>query len=57
MKEKALVLIGEHSRKWLSEKMGINPITLDKRLNSGVWKISEISRLNELYDLYQIYKP
>jgi len=50
MKEKALVLIGLHSRKWLSYEMGINPITLDKRLLSGNWNFSEISRLNELYE-------
>jgi len=50
MKEKALVLIGLHSRKWLSYEMGINPITLDKRLLSGNWKLSEQSRLNELYE-------
>jgi len=53
MKEKALVLIGLYSRKWLSLKMGINPITLDKRLNSDSWKLSEISRLNELYIIYR----
>ncbi len=50
MKEKALVLIGLYSRKWLSEKMGINPITLDKRLDISNWKLSEQSRLNELYE-------
>lgn len=54
MKEKALVLIGLHSRKWLSEKMGINPITIDKRLNTGNWKLSEISRLNEIYEAEKI---
>jgi hypothetical protein len=54
MKEKALVLIGLHSRKWLSEKMGINPITIDKRIKCGDWKISEISRLNELYESEKI---
>lgn len=51
MKEKALVLIGLYSRKWLSEQMGMNPITIDKRLREGNWKVSEISRLNELYEL------
>lgn len=50
MKEKAFILIGIHSRKWLSENMGINPITLDKRLKTDNWKISEISRLNELFE-------
>ena len=53
MKEKALVLIGSYSRKWLSEKMGINPITLDKRLHSDNWKLSEISILNELYETHK----
>lgn len=50
MKEKALVLIGLHSRKWLSEQMGVNPITIDKRIAKGGWKLAEISRLKELYD-------
>lgn len=50
MKEKALVLVGLHSRKWLAEKMGINPITIDKRIKYGDWKLAEISRLNELYE-------
>lgn len=54
MKQKALVLIGLHSRKWLSEKMGLNPITIDRRLKHGDWKISEISRLNELYESEKI---
>jgi hypothetical protein len=53
MKIKALVLIGLHSRKWLSKKMGINPITLDKRLIFGDWKLSEISILNELYETHK----
>lgn len=50
MKEKALVLIGLYSRKWLSEKMGVNPLTLDKRIRTNKWKVSEISRLNEIYE-------
>jgi len=50
MKEKALLLIGLHSRKWLSEEMGLNPITIDKRIANGGWKLSEISRLKELYE-------
>lgn len=50
MKEKALILIGLHSRKWLSEQMGLNPITIDRRLKHGYFKTSEASRLNELFE-------
>lgn len=50
MKEKALILIGKHSKRWLSEQMGLNPITLEKRLNTDKWKVAEISRLEEIYN-------
>ena len=50
MKEKALILIGLYSKKWLSEKMGINHITLEKRLKTNDWKISEISILEEIFN-------
>jgi hypothetical protein len=54
MKEKALILIGLHSKKWLAEQMGINHITLEKRLSTNYWKISEVSRLEEIYDKEKI---
>lgn len=50
MKEKALILIGLYSKKWLSEKLGINNLTLEKRLRTDYWKVSEISRLNEVFE-------
>ena len=54
MKEKAFTLIGLHSKKWLSEKLGINSLTLEKRLKTDYWKISEISRLNEVFEQEKI---
>ena len=50
MKEKALILIGMHSKKWLCEQMGINVLTLEKRLSTSDWKISEVSRLKEIFE-------
>jgi hypothetical protein len=50
MKEKALILIGMHSKKWLAKQMGINHLTLEKRLSLNEWKVSEVSRLEELYN-------
>jgi hypothetical protein len=50
MKEKALILIGLHSKKWLCEKMGINILTLEKRLKTGYWKISEIAILENIFE-------
>jgi hypothetical protein len=50
MKEKALILIGLHSKKWLCEQMGINILTLEKRLSTGYWKISEIAILEKIYE-------
>lgn len=50
MKEKAFVLIGMHSKKWLSEKMGINHITLEKRLSKDNWKKSEIVLLDQIFE-------
>lgn len=54
MKEKALVLIGLHSKKWLSKKVGINPLTLEKRLLENNWKSSEIMAIDFLYDSEKI---
>ena len=50
MKEKALILIGLHSKKWLCEKMGINHLTLEKRLLKNNWKASEEIALNSIYE-------
>jgi hypothetical protein len=50
MREKAFMLIGLHSRKWLSEKMEINPITLDKRLEKDNWKKGEQILLNQIFE-------
>lgn len=41
MKEKVLILIGMHSKKWLCEKIGINHLTLERRLEKNDWKVSE----------------
>lgn len=49
MKEKALILIGLHSKKWLCEKMGINHLTLEKRLKKNNWKTSEEFALESIY--------
>lgn len=49
MKEKALLLIGLHSKKWLCEKMGINHLTLEKRLKNDNWKTSEVIALESIY--------
>lgn len=50
MKEKALILIGLHSKKWLSEKLGLNPITLERRLNKNDWKVSEEMALDQIFN-------
>jgi hypothetical protein len=50
MKEKALILIGMHSKKWLAEKLGINHITLERRLNKNDWKLSEEMALIQIFD-------
>jgi hypothetical protein len=50
MKEKALILIGLNSKKWLSEKLGINPLTLEVRLEKNNWKPSEEIAINIFYD-------
>lgn len=55
MKEKALILIGLHSKKWLCEKLGINPITLDRRLNKNDWKVSEEMALDQIFDSQKDY--
>lgn len=49
MKEKALMLLGLHSRKWLSTKLGINPLTLDKRILLDNWKEGEKLLLESIY--------
>jgi hypothetical protein len=54
MKEKALILIGLHSKKWLAEKMGINSITLEKRLKTNYWKLSEMSILEDIFNQEKI---
>jgi len=54
MKEKALILIGLHSKKWLAENMGINHITLEKRLKTNYWKLSEIAILEDIFSKEQI---
>jgi hypothetical protein len=50
MKKKAIILIGLKSRIWLCQELGINPITLQKRLNLNNWKISEKTLLDQIYD-------
>lgn len=49
MKEKALILIGLHSKKWLAENIGLNVLTLEKRLNTNYWKVSEEIALEKLF--------
>ena len=50
MKKKALILIGLHSKKWLCEKMGINHLTLEKRLKKDNWKVSEEIALQSIFE-------
>ncbi len=38
-------LIGQNSKSWLADKLGISRPTLDLRLKSGKWKRSEIQML------------
>jgi hypothetical protein len=54
MKEKALILIGLHSKKWLSEKMGLNHVTLENRLNKNNWKLSEEMALIQIFDIEKV---
>jgi hypothetical protein len=54
MKEKALILIGMYSKKWLCEQMEINHITLEKRLVKNNWKKSEISLLEQVFNKEKI---
>ena len=49
MKEKALLLIGIHSKSWLCDQLGISYITLNSRLNLGNWKKSEILLLKTIH--------
>lgn len=42
---KAESLIKINSKKWLSDKLGITRVTLDKRLKEGIWKKTEIQML------------
>lgn len=50
MKEKVLILIGMHSKKWLCEKVGINHITLERRLNKNDWKVSEEMAIKQIFE-------
>jgi hypothetical protein len=50
MKEKVLILIGMHSKKWLCEKVGINHITLERRLNKNDWKVSEEMAIEQIFE-------
>lgn len=45
MENIAYRLIGQNSKIWLAEKLGISRPTLDLRLKSGNWKKSEIQVL------------
>ena len=45
MNKTALNLIEENSKTWLSEKLGITRVTLDKRLKTENWKKSELQML------------
>ena len=38
-------LIGQQSKLWLADKLGISRPTLDTRLSTGNWKKSEIQML------------
>jgi transcriptional antiterminator len=49
MKKKALLLIGLKSRVWLCQQLGINPITLQKRLTFDNWKQGERLLLEKIY--------
>jgi len=46
--KKAKNLIEANSKVWLSEKLGITRVTLDKRLEQDDWKNSEIQMLISL---------
>jgi DNA-binding Xre family transcriptional regulator len=48
MKEKAYLLIGKNSKKWLAENLGISMPTLDKRLETDKWKKGEVQILEHL---------
>jgi hypothetical protein len=50
MKEKVLILIGLNSKKWLSEQLGINPLTLETRLEKWNWKASEEMAIDLIFD-------
>jgi hypothetical protein len=49
MKEKALLLIGIHSKSWLCDQLGINHITLNVRLKMSNWRKSEILLLETIH--------
>lgn len=49
MKKKAIMLIGLKSKSWLCQELGINPITLSKRLELDNWKLSEKTLLEQIY--------
>ena len=50
MKEKALILIGLNSKRWLCDKLEINHITLSRRLEKNDWKKSESMLLDQIYE-------
>ena len=45
LEQRVLILIGRHSKTWLSEKLGITRPTLDIRLDKGNWKKSEMQSI------------
>ena len=50
MKEKVLILIGLNSKKWLSEQLGITPLTLETRLEKWNWKASEEIAIDSIFN-------
>jgi hypothetical protein len=46
--DKAKALITLHSKVWLSEKLGIQRLTLDNRLKKENWKRTEIQMIISL---------
>lgn len=54
MKEKVLILIGMHSKKWLCEKIGINHVTLERRLEKNDWKVSEEMAIEQIFESQKV---
>ena len=46
--DKAKQLILFHNKTWLSDKLGISRVTLDKRLIFNNWKLTEIAMIKTL---------